>query len=341
MRVIVAFAAGAAGLAAQQPANPPLPEPLESYIRKYVKLDARGLADLHAGRPVSRLLESDPAREVGVMGAVWINAMPAAYAAAVRGIEQFEKGPSFRATKKVSAPPRLDDFAAMTIPDEDFRDLRNCRVGQCSLKLTQPTIDRIRRDIDFSKPAAKAAVETMMRQLALDYVTAYIEGGNVRLAVYRDSERPTFVAEETRSMIQNLPSLTEFLPDLRRYLLDYPGATLPGSDSFIYWQETQFGLKPTIRINHVVITEQPTQVVVASKMLYASHYFWTALELRVLVSDPARGRGSWFVSVNRSRSDGLSGFTGRLIRGRVRSEAQNGMTAILRVTKERLEAPSK
>jgi len=40
---------------------------------------------------------------------------------------------------------------------------------------------------------------------------------------------------------------------------------------------------------------RPGRTVVASKMLYASHYFWTALELRVLLADPARGAGFWFV----------------------------------------------
>ena len=82
----------------------------------------------------------------------------------------------------------------------------------------------------------------------------------------------------------------------------------------------------------------PTHTVVASKMLYASHYFWTALELRVLLPDPARGPGFWFVTVNRSRSDGLSGLTGRLIRGRVRSEVEDGARTALAATKAKLES---
>lgn len=63
---------------------------------------------------------------------------------------------------------------------------------------------------------------------------------------------------------------------------------LPNGTSFLYWQETEFGLKPTIRINHLTIREAPDSTVVASKMLYASHYFWTALELRVLLPDELR-----------------------------------------------------
>jgi len=85
------------------------------------------------------------------------------------------------------------------------------------------------------------------------------------------------------------------------------------------------------------IAEEPTHVAVASKMLYSSHYFWTAIELRVLVPDPSRGDGFWFASVNRSRSDGLSGFVGKLIRGKVRSEAEKGMAAALAITKTRME----
>ena len=105
----------------------------------------------------------------------------------------------------------------------------------------------------------------------------------------------------------------------------------------MYWQEAQFGLKPTIRINHLIVQDRPGQTVIASKMLYASHYFWTALEQRVLQSDPAKGPGFWFVTISRSRSDGLKGFVGRLIRGRVRREAEKGTLAVLKATKANLE----
>jgi hypothetical protein len=96
-------------------------------------------------------------------------------------------------------------------------------------------------------------------------------------------------------------------------------------------------LKPTIRINHLAISEEATGTAVVSKMLYASHYFWTAIELRVLVPDPSRGEGFWFASVNRSRSDGLSGFVGSLIRGKVRGEAEKGMQSALSITKTMIE----
>ena len=83
-----------------------------------------------------------------------------------------------------------------------------------------------------------------MRQLASEYVTRYLQGGNGQLAVYRDDSRPTFVAQEFRAMVDGMPELTTEMPNLRRYLLEYPNVTLPDAASFVYWQKTAFGLQP-------------------------------------------------------------------------------------------------
>ena len=266
-----------------------------------------------------------------------MNAPSTLYVQQVQNIEEFEKGEAFRISKRISDPPAAADFSAFDASDEDLTELKNCRMGDCAIKLSAEALQTLRAAVDWQKPTAKADAAAVLRRLALEYVRGYREAGNSRLAVYRDKERPTFVANEFQSMIDRLPRLATDLPDLKRYLLDYPRATLAGSTDFLYWQTALFGLKPTMRISHLVIQQRPGQTVVASKMLYATHYFWTALEFRVLLADPARGRGFWFVSVNRSRSDGLSGFTGRIIRARVRDEVQNGTRAALIATKTKLE----
>jgi hypothetical protein len=322
-----------------QPPSGGWPPRLSEYVTKHVKLTPEEYSQLLKGQPVTRLLEADPSTEVSVFGMVWVNAPTSRYIAAVRDIEQFEQGVNFLATKRISNPPRLEDFAALKLQPDDVEDLKTCKVGDCELKLGESAIVRIRKEVDWSKPTATADVERLFRTLALEYVKGYLEGGNARLAAYRDSSRPTFVSREFSTMIGRMPALTEYLPDLKRYLLGFPKASLPKSESLVYWQEAKFGLKPTLRINHLTIAQEPTHVAVASKMLYASHYFWTAIELRVLVPDPARGQGFWFTSVNQSRSDGLSGFMGSIIRRKVRSEAENGMLAALRGIKAKLERP--
>jgi hypothetical protein len=314
-----------------------LPERLEGYLTDAVRLTANERARLTAGSPVIKLLDVDESKEVAVFGAVWINAPLHQYVEAVKDIERFERGGAYRVTKRISSPPRLEDFSQLHLPAEDVNDLRNCRVGKCEVKLGEQALHRFRTTVDWKAANARAAADALMRQLAFEYVTGYLEGGNERLAVYRDGSRPTFVAGEFRAMIDRMPELTLYMPDMRRYLLDFPHESLPGATSFVYWQETAFGLKPTIRISHLTIREGADDTVVVSKMLYASHYFWTGLEIRMLLPDPSRGAGFWFVTANRSRSDGLSGFTGMFVRRRVRAEVQNGALAGLQRTKRMLE----
>jgi hypothetical protein len=317
--------------------QPSLPARFDSYIKAHVKLTAGEYQQLLAGQPVTQRLETDPAKEVAIFGAVWVKAPMARYLSAVKDIESFEKGENFLVTKRISSPPRLEDFDQLTLSPDDIADLRACKVGDCEVKLGETALTRIQKDTDWSKPNAAADVDRSMRRLAHEYVTGYLEGGNSRLAVYRDAQRPTFVAQEFAGMIDRMPEMTSYLPDLKKYLLDYPKVTLPNAESFLYWQNARFGLKPTIRINHLTMANQQTHAVVVSKMLYASHYFWTAIELRVLVPDPARGEGFWFANVNRSRSDGLDGWVGTLIRGKVQGEAEEGMRAALAITKTRME----
>ncbi len=315
-----------------------LPPQLENYLTSVVRIVAAERQRLRAGSPVTKLLDTDPKEEVAVFGAIWIASSPARYVDRVKDIENFERGDAFRITKRISDPPRLEDFDALALTDQDFADLKSCRVGDCEVKLDARSLQRLRTEVNWNGPAAKKDAEAVVRRIALEYVNGYRQGGNARLAVYRDAERPTFVANEFRSMIERLPALATYSPDLRAYLLDYPAASLAESSDFLYWQETEFGLKPTIRINHLTIQDRNDATVVASKMLYASHYVWTALELRVLVPDPSRGSGFWFVTVNRSRSDGLNGFLGGIVRRKVRSEVEKGSLAALSATKHELES---
>ena len=322
---------------ASQQSNSSFPPLLDAYLSTHVHLTPAERKSLLSNVPVTKLLETDPSKEVSVFGAVWIDAAPVDYVQLIEDIERFERGGRFRITKKISAPPRLDDFALLRLPEEDLKALKTCRVGDCELKLGEQALERTRSAIDWTKPTAAAQVEELIRKLVFEYVSEYVSGGNDRLAVYRDSERPTFVATEFKSMIDRMPELDQHLTELKAYLLGYPRQILPDATSFLYWQEVEFGLKPTIRVNHVVIDNRPDGTAIASKMIYASHYFWTALDLRVLVPDPARGRGFWFVNVSRSRLDGLSGFVGQRIRSRVQSDVQKAQATSLKATKDRLE----
>jgi hypothetical protein len=314
-----------------------LPPALDRYLNMVVRPTASERRRLVAGEPVAKLLDGDTHVQVSVFGAIWIDAPIAQYVEAIRNIETFEQGKSFPITRRISSPPRAEDFSDMRLTDDVVTDLVACRVGDCPLKLDGPTIDALQTRIDWQSPQRHAAAEALMRRAALSYTQAYLAGGNARLPVYQDKPTPVSAADEFRAMVDDMPMLTAYMPSVHRYLLDYPSVGLPGATSFLYWQQVEFGLRPTLRISHLTIRESPENVVVASKMIYANHYFRSALELRLLIPDPARGPGFWFVTVVSSRTDGMTGFTGIFVRRKVRSEAREGTTMVLINTKKKLE----
>jgi hypothetical protein len=187
-----------------------------------MKLTADERQQLLKGQPLTKMLAGDVSKEVAVFGAIWIDAPIRRYVDAVTDIEAFERGGGFKVTKRISAPPRLEDFSQLRLPDEDLDDLRRCRVGDCDVKLGEQALIRFRSEIDWRAPNARVAANQLMQQLAFEYVTRYQLGGNEQLAVYRDTSRPTFVGQEFKTMVEAMPELTTYMPNMRRYLLEYP-----------------------------------------------------------------------------------------------------------------------
>ncbi len=83
-----------------------------------------------------------------------------------------------------------------------------------------------------------------------------------------------------------------------------------------------------IAINHISIYKRDSdvgpQVLVASKQIYANHYFNAFLALTAFVNVPGATNGSYLVYENRSRADGLEGPFGKIKRGVVEKKALEG-----------------
>jgi len=107
------------------------------------------------------------------------------------------------------------------------------------------------------------------------------------------------------------------------------------------WSKIKFGLKPVIAVNHVSIYKRNSdagpQVLVASKQIYANHYFNAFLALTAFVNVPGATNGSYLVYENRSRADGLEGPFGKLKRGVVEKKALEGLRGIIAQSKASLE----
>ncbi len=105
--------------------------------------------------------------------------------------------------------------------------------------------------------------------MALEYIEAYRHGGNSELAVYVDSDRPQFIAQEFAEMLQRADMLPDAAPELQKFLLDYPAAPrAKGLEDYFYWSEAAFGLKPVFRLNHVAV--HPVSQSLGTKYLIAT-----------------------------------------------------------------------
>jgi hypothetical protein len=339
--VAVLAAVSSLNVAKETEAQTPPREP-HHFLRTHVGFTDEEFRILDRGDVVSKVLGTSEQHEVAVLGIVWIDAPMNDFVRWQKDIERFERGDAVEAIRKIGTPPRLEDFDGLSAPAEDLEDLRECRVGDCEVKVTEEALARIQSEVDWSAPDAHEQANRLIRQMFFEFTKEYIRDGDGALGAYRDKKRPTFLEKEFDGLLEQSPYLVEYLPELHAYLDDYPRSELEGAESFLYWSKVRFGLKPMVRLNHVVIYpfgRVGKDVAIASKMLYASHYFFSALELKFLVQDTAHldREGYYLISLNRSRSDGLTGLFGGIVRSKGESEAQKGLEAALASARDVLE----
>ena len=276
-------------------------------------------AAIDHGRPVAKVLSWGGSSEVFVFGAVYVDGLPETYLKAARNVGRLAGAPGYLAIGELPAAPTGGDLGALTLDADDLKALKSCREGACDVQLPTASIEAFQQGVNWSQPDAAAQANGLARGMVVELIRAYRRGGNAALGVYRDKDHPSRVADQFETMVGRSTALPDVLPELRRYLLAYPDADLAGADSFFYWEKVDFGLKPTIRVNHGIVYQTPSAsgdiAVVAIKQLYASHYFHTALDVSVCVSDTSRGRrGFYLMTLKSSEQDGLTGLKGSLLR---------------------------
>jgi hypothetical protein len=139
-------------------------------------------------------------------------------------------------------------------------------------------------------------------------------------------------------MVGYSKALPTYLPDFYHYLLNYPQEKPGNVDNSFYWARVKFGLKPTLRVVHVLTMRgspsDPVAYAIAEKQLYSSHYFETALDLTFCVRDASDPKqpGFYLIMVMGSEQAGLTGAKGSIVRkaalGRSVSNLQSGLATI-------------
>ena len=317
-----------AGQTSQEPSN---------FFKHYIGLEDNQIADIQQGKPVTKVISTKTPSEVVVFGAIYINGSPADYLSAAQNVDALRKSPNYLAVRRFSSTPQLSDFQGFVLDESDIKDLKDCTPGNCKLQLPEESIEQFKRQVNWSAPDYQTQVNNLAQKMALDMIVRYQQDGNSALGSYYDKEHPVHVVEQFDALLSQSSSMSQYLPDLKKYLVDYPHAQLANSQSVFFWEKVKFGLKPTLRINQMVIYQGsgPSGPLdsIAIKQLYSSHYFQTALDLSVCARDSSHpDKGFYLITVKGSRQAGLTGPKGAIIRqnavSRMRSSLEASLTHI-------------
>lgn len=331
--LLLALITGAARPCLSQ-ANPNL----QTYFRDYIGLSDEQIATIRSGQAVAKNLHSRTSDEIFVFGAIYIKGAPESYLKFSRDFDRLRALPGYLAIGAFSNPPQAADLNGFALDSEDIQELKNCKPGDCKIQMPASSIEELHQSVDFSTPGSEDQVNQLLRKKVLERLIAYERDGNPVLGVYNDKRNPTEVADQFKYMLSYSKALPRYLPDFYNYLLTYPNGKPPLAEDNFYWAKVKFGLKPTLRVVHVVTMRgngsgEPAYTI-AEKQLYSSHYFETALDLTFCIpetSDPAQP-GFYLIMAMGSEQAGLTGFKGSIVRkvavDRSASSLQKSLTAI-------------
>ncbi len=114
-------------------------------------------AAIGRGEAVAKVLATDN-REVAVAGAVRIASSSERLVGRYRDIESLKRSAIVLEIGRFSKPPRPADLAAVAFEDYNL-DLRDCRPGDCRVRLGEPAIARFHREVDWRARGLARAFE--------------------------------------------------------------------------------------------------------------------------------------------------------------------------------------
>jgi hypothetical protein len=302
-----------------------------AFMRGAVGFSDAEIASVEAGEVVTKQLPAADKPDIAVFGAVRVRGDRGAFlrqVAADVGVSR--RSEAILEIGRFSLPPRVEDLAALTFDENDLAAARECKPRDCGLKLSRPAMDRIQRDVDWKAADALSRATRLLREMLVDYTSAYTKGGTAEMATYADKERPVEASAEFGKLLTASPYLVEYVPELHHYAEVYPTASLPGAEDFFYWCKDKYAPKPTISLFHVVVWNDAQRdfALIASKRIYASHYFRAGVELLAAVSAP--GGGFYLMDLYRARVDPPTGMLSGAIMTKVRGGIERAVGENLR-----------
>lgn len=313
-----------------QAASPPR---LVDFLQQRIGFDAAQVAAVERGEPVVKVLEARDRRDVALFGIITVPLTRDAYVRAARDFPAALRTPSRTQLGVFSTPATAADVAAVTINPRDVAEMKDCKPGDCVVKLPATDMRQIHDHTNWSGSSAElqAQLSSYARRRLVEYVTDYRTRGDSAMAIYDDRGNLNVRAREAfAAQLAESPYVYDNVPSLRQYLTSYPHGSLPGAAEIIFWSEDVLPrLRPILSVTHLVVyspPELPHATVIAAKQIYANHYFEAAVDLTCVVDRPS---GIYVLVLRRFRFDNLPG--GILnIRGKAIGALRDQLTVDLR-----------
>ena len=319
------------------------PPDLQTFLRSQLAVTPQELASLEKGQIIVRLPKTPETREVAAFAIMRLDVTDDFFLEHVRDIVNFKASENVLQIGKFSDTPGLADLSRLTLDAADIESVKRCRLNSCDMKVSAGFIERFRNAINWSAPDYRERTSQVLRELMLERVKSYLAGGNASLGEYRDKSYSLKLADEFQSLLQPAPYMYEYPPEFQKYLVDYPQARPADVEDFMYWSKEKFALKSVISLTHVVIYKRlgrnGTDILIASKGIYASHYMETSLGLTAIIhSDGPGPQRTYLIYINRSRVDALRGLFAGLKRSLITSSLRDAAKKSMEMIKKKLES---
>lgn len=284
------------------------PAQLTRFLEQSIGLDTAQLAALERGEAVAKVLAARDRRDVALFGIVTVPRTREQFSQAARDFPAALRTPNRTQLGIFSTPATEADVTALTVTSKDAAEMKNCKPGDCVMKLPAVEMQRIRAQMNWSAPDLQGQLSAYGRRRLVEYVNDYRARGDSGLVVYDDRGNLNVRSSEAfAAQLAESPYVYANVPSLGQYLASYPRASLPGAAEIIYWSEDVLPrLRPILSLTHHVVytpAELPVTVI-AAKQIYANHYFETAIDLTAAVD---RGQGIYVLVLRRYRFDNLPG----------------------------------
>ena len=287
----------------------PRPAQLTRFLEQSIGLDTAQLAAVERGEPVAKVLEARDRRDIALFGIITVPRTREAFARAARDFPAALRTPNRTQLGIFDTPATERDVAALAVTSRDAAEMKDCKPGDCVVKLPAAEMQQIRAQTNWSAPDLQAQLSAYARRRLVEYVNNYRARGDSAMVVYDDRGNLTVRSSEAfAAQLAESPYVYANVPSLQQYLSAYPHESLPGGSEIVYWSEDVLPrLRPILSVTHHVVytpPELPGITLVAAKQIYANHYFETAIDLTCAVE---RGSGIYLLVLRRFRFDNLPG----------------------------------